>query len=67
MSMIFFQKIKSNPKLILQVQHNLTKPDQLIIDTKEELEIRQKPWDHPSRKNRKSKNFLNISVSNGSP
>ena len=51
MSMIFFQKIKSNPKLILQVQHNLTKPDQLIIDTKEELEIRQKPWDHPSRKN----------------
>ncbi len=64
MSMIFFQKIKSNPKLILQVQHNLTKPDQLIIDTKEELEIRQKPWDHPSRKNRKSKDFLNISVSN---
>lgn len=59
----FLSKIKSNPKLILQVQHNLTKPDQLIIDTKEELEIRQKPWDHPSRKNRKSKDCLNISVS----
>ena len=59
----FLSKIKSNPKLILQVQNNLTKPDQLIIDSKEELEIRQKPWDHPSRKNRKSKDCLNISVS----
>lgn len=59
----FLSKIKSNPKLILQVQHNLTKPDLMIIDTKEELEIRQKPWDHPSRRNRKKKDCLNISVS----
>ena len=59
----FLSQIKSNNKLILQVQHNLTKPDQLIIDTKEELEIRQKPWDHPSRRNRKDKDCLNISVS----
>lgn len=59
----FLSKITSNQKLILQVQHNLTKPDQIIIDTKEELEIRQKPWDHPSRRSRKSKDCLNISVS----
>lgn len=59
----FLSQIKGNPKLILQVQHNLTKPDQLVIDTKEELEIRQKPWDHPSRRNRKNKDHLNISVS----
>lgn len=59
----FLPQILSNKKLVFQVQHYLTNPDQLIIDTKEELEIEQKPWDDPLRRNRRHKDRLVINVS----